>query len=713
MRQPDIFENIKVPRHPIVLCHGLYGFDVRGPFLGLSIHYWAAALDILRNKIGAEVIVRGVPGTGSISSRAEALHKFLSSEEAEVRGRELNFVGHSMGGLDGRYLIGQIKPKPEEYIPVSLTTICAPHLGSPFMDWCNANVGIGNDYVEEAIQEYEAEQKKKRTSLAEGQDHAGAAKAEEASKLPYSLKSPLFVRPKKNGQNGEPVESQDQQGSSQAQASSKSAEAVIEEKTKRSDGVVEQEVTEKVQDALSSAAESIKDAASTSPAKLPKALSFVSPLTKTLSSFGGVFSSYMLSMIDTPAYAMLSTRYMARVFNPSTPDSPNVAYFSVAARTRKIPLWHPLWLPKVILDAAAESRTAASERDGSAAALGNPETQGNDGLVSVQSARWGQFLGVVEDRDHWDLRGSGAPKWGINDKVNLATGKPLKKGAVLDQVKEDPAQKGKKEESWLTINRLLGAWIGKRDAGQSVTSDAKEGKEAEKESTIIVDAKQQLELASQAAADVLPSQESAKGFLEHYANVTKPGDPAVAGQPNTDAIKSNQNETGVIDEVASWISDRLPQGSEERRQLADEAAQQQEATMIPFTAQYSTANSNSSSESLSAWSGSEYSSIASDASITSTESDEAGKTLASGPSLGQDPVLPPLPQVSASVSESLVTEQQRADVRDSKQSVAQSEDEDDGASVEERKRKKKERSEKEDLERFWIALCQHLHSHGF
>lgn len=31
---------------------------------------------------------------------------------------------------------------------------------------------------------------------------------------------------------------------------------------------------------------------------------------------------------------------------------------------------------------------------------------GNDGLVTVQSARWGEFLGIIEGCDHWDLRGS-------------------------------------------------------------------------------------------------------------------------------------------------------------------------------------------------------------------------------------------------------------------------------------------------------------------
>jgi triacylglycerol lipase len=62
MSSPVIFSPVRAPRHPIVLCHGLYGFDVRGPFLGLEIHYWAAVLDLLRKRIGADVVVRGVPG---------------------------------------------------------------------------------------------------------------------------------------------------------------------------------------------------------------------------------------------------------------------------------------------------------------------------------------------------------------------------------------------------------------------------------------------------------------------------------------------------------------------------------------------------------------------------------------------------------------------------------------------------------------------------
>ena len=91
-------------------------------------------------------------------------------------------------------------------------------------------------------------------------------------------------------------------------------------------------------------------------------------------------------MFDSPAYANLTTRYLTKIFNPRTPDDPRVRYFSVAGRSGPLNIWHPLWFPKVVLDGA--------NRDG------------NDGLVSVESARWGEFLGTLEGADHWALRGA-------------------------------------------------------------------------------------------------------------------------------------------------------------------------------------------------------------------------------------------------------------------------------------------------------------------
>lgn len=323
MQHPHLLESPRAPRLPIVLCHGLYGFDVRGPFLGLEYQYWSATLDVLRKKIGAKVLVHGVPPTGSIEERAESLHRFLC-RHPEARGQRLNFVAHSMGGLDARYLFSHIRPT--EYTPASLTTLGTPHRGSPFMDWCNSNIGVGLETIDSML---EAVQPK--TVPDDGP----------APRAPYSLKAPLLARGKE-----EPDSS--------------------------------------------------------------KKRHMLSALTRTLQSMSSSVSNYILSVLDQPAYAMLSTRYMTRLFNPSTPNMPGIHYYSIAARARDMSVLHPLWLPKLILDKAAAAGSCGADTDGSRDALGTEES-GNDGLVSVRSAQWGEFLGIMENWDHWDIRGPGGP----------------------------------------------------------------------------------------------------------------------------------------------------------------------------------------------------------------------------------------------------------------------------------------------------------------
>ena len=75
--------------------------------------------------------------TGSIASRSESLDRLLQDR---VVGRGVNFMAHSMGGLDCRHLISHIKPT--NYTPLSLTTVGTPHRGSPFMDWCTASLSF-------------------------------------------------------------------------------------------------------------------------------------------------------------------------------------------------------------------------------------------------------------------------------------------------------------------------------------------------------------------------------------------------------------------------------------------------------------------------------------------------------------------------------------------------------------------------------------------
>ena len=132
----------------------------------------------------------------------------------------------------------------------------------------------------------------------------------------------------------------------------------------------------------------------------------------SFSSLPSSFTTLILSILDSPAYANLTSSFLNDIFNPATPDDPSVKYFSVAGRMSTVSVWHPLWLPKMVLDNfEAEQRSklkAAWEKrndDPSTSLLWAQEREwGNDGLVTVQSAKWGQFLGIMEECDRKSSR---------------------------------------------------------------------------------------------------------------------------------------------------------------------------------------------------------------------------------------------------------------------------------------------------------------------
>ncbi|KIW19286.1 hypothetical protein PV08_03580 [Exophiala spinifera] len=125
------------PRYPIVLAHGLLGFDewrVAGPYLP-SIHYWRGIKDAFARN-GIECITTTVPRTGSIETRAAALSSQITQH---ARGRSVNIVAHSMGGLDARYLISRLCPLT--FRVRSLTTVATPHRGSSAADMLFRDIG--------------------------------------------------------------------------------------------------------------------------------------------------------------------------------------------------------------------------------------------------------------------------------------------------------------------------------------------------------------------------------------------------------------------------------------------------------------------------------------------------------------------------------------------------------------------------------------------
>ncbi|KAK4057776.1 lipase 2 [Microbotryomycetes sp. JL221] len=126
-----IKERYRCPKLPIVFCHGLFGFDVLGPasLKPLQFSYWVGVKEALE-AMGAEVLIGRVPASASIEERAKVLCELI---EKTFPGREVNLIGHSMGGLDGRFLISRLQPTT--FKVRSLTTISTPHRGSSFADY--------------------------------------------------------------------------------------------------------------------------------------------------------------------------------------------------------------------------------------------------------------------------------------------------------------------------------------------------------------------------------------------------------------------------------------------------------------------------------------------------------------------------------------------------------------------------------------------------
>jgi hypothetical protein len=198
---------------------------------------------------------------------------------------EINFLAHSMGGLDCRHLISHINPT--HYRPISLTTLSTPHRGSSFMDFCRDYLGLGR------------------------------------------------ISPKKSTT------------------------------TKHSTKAEEHNESRK-------------------PAAPPDDLAKNTSLSSTI-----LTHTMLARTLDTPAYANLTTSFLQNTFNPNTPDSPDVQYYSFGGVIPKpppgvedtgLPIWHPLYLPHKVV----------TEREG----------RENDGLVSLKSARWGKFVGQL-GCDHW------------------------------------------------------------------------------------------------------------------------------------------------------------------------------------------------------------------------------------------------------------------------------------------------------------------------
>jgi triacylglycerol lipase len=130
---PEPFEGIEpipgtAPRDaplPVVLVHGLFGFDRIG-VPGARFDYFRGIAKHL-DELGCHAHAVKLPPARSIPTRAKEL---AAAIEALPHDR-IDLIAHSMGGLDARYAIAHLGLARRVR---SLVTIGTPHRGSPIAD---------------------------------------------------------------------------------------------------------------------------------------------------------------------------------------------------------------------------------------------------------------------------------------------------------------------------------------------------------------------------------------------------------------------------------------------------------------------------------------------------------------------------------------------------------------------------------------------------
>lgn len=110
-------------RHPIVLVHGLLGFDALGP-----VQYFYGIPSELRRS-GAVVHTASVSQSNSTEVRGEQLLRELQGLQARYGYTKFNLIGHSHGGSTSRY-VAAVAPG----MVASVTTVGTPHKGSKVAD---------------------------------------------------------------------------------------------------------------------------------------------------------------------------------------------------------------------------------------------------------------------------------------------------------------------------------------------------------------------------------------------------------------------------------------------------------------------------------------------------------------------------------------------------------------------------------------------------
>jgi triacylglycerol lipase len=128
-------------KYPIVLVHGLFGFD---RILGNP--YFFQIVPALRDG-GARVFTVQVAAANNNDVRGEQLLQQVRQILAVTGATKVNLIGHSQGGPTARYVLG-VRPD----LVASLTTVGSPHTGTPVADAANALPGPLANVAKQIVQ---------------------------------------------------------------------------------------------------------------------------------------------------------------------------------------------------------------------------------------------------------------------------------------------------------------------------------------------------------------------------------------------------------------------------------------------------------------------------------------------------------------------------------------------------------------------------------
>ena len=119
--------------HPIVLVHGLFGFDEL-----LWVDYFYKVPSTL-DRNGAEVFVATVSPANSTEVRGEQLLAYVQEVIAISGADKVNLIGHSHGGPTVRY-VASVAPE----LVASATSVAGVNWGSPVADLVRAGIRPGS-----------------------------------------------------------------------------------------------------------------------------------------------------------------------------------------------------------------------------------------------------------------------------------------------------------------------------------------------------------------------------------------------------------------------------------------------------------------------------------------------------------------------------------------------------------------------------------------